>query len=291
MAKVRNAANTVRTGRIGENTWYVRDGVQIVRQRLQNSNYGDGARRSEAQQARRAKWGNLVNFYKSIKPWQPKAYEGLKKGVTDYNAFMQLNANSTPVYLTRQLVEAGGAVPSAFQVSKGSLSAVSLSNADIPVEAAVNTNLSTGAIAGESATWGDYSRWLVSLNQGWADGDNFAVVVFDFHQDGDVPRITSRYYEFTVDTASTADPADFDGILFGVSAGSTIRIEDIGGDQVSECAFAVIHARMEGGILKVSSSTMFLTRDVSSAYTTEAARTAAIASYGVDEDVPLAPGA
>lgn len=290
MAKVRNAANTIRQGRIGENTWYVRDGIQVVRQRLQNSNYGEGARRSSAQQERRAKWGNLVNFYKAIKSWQPKAYESLKKGVTDYNAFMQLNANSTPIYLTRQLVEAGGAVPSAFQVSKGSLSAVALSAAETPTALTCGTNLAFGSVAGQEPTWGDYSRSLVNNNQGWLDGDNFAVIVFDFTMDGNVPRVRSRYYEFTVDVTSTEDMGNFTDILFSVNSNNKIELEDMAGDQSSECAFAVIHSRMEGAQLKVSTASLFMTRDVAASYITPAAKAAAIASYGVDGDVPLAPG-
>lgn len=291
MAKVRNAANTIRQGRIGENTWYVRDGIQVVRQRLQNSNYGEGARRSSLQQERRAKWGNLVNFYKAIKSWQPKAYESLKKGVTDYNAFMQLNANSTPIYLTRQMVEAGGAVLAAYQVAKGTLPSVTLTeSSDIDKQHPLSDIKATVVIEG-SLSFGTFSANIVQQNEHFEDGDNIAYV--SLWQEGtssSVPRIYSRYQEFTLDVNSskTLGAMGIDWLLTEnnklLFCPSYQTIKDNNGG-------VVIHTRRSNGVLMTSTQYVWTRVAPSADFTNDAAKAAAIASYGVDSDVPLAPGA
>ena len=54
-------------GGAGGYTFYVRGGEQVIRQRKNNSNYGETASRTYAQMIRRIRWGNLVNVFKSIK--------------------------------------------------------------------------------------------------------------------------------------------------------------------------------------------------------------------------------
>ena len=83
MAKIRVMSNQRRVGRVGDTTYYVRDGEQIARQSQNNSNYGATASRTPAQMSRRVKWANLVNLFKGMKSWQPKAYDFKKKGQTD----------------------------------------------------------------------------------------------------------------------------------------------------------------------------------------------------------------
>lgn len=291
MAKVRNAANTIRQGRIGENTWYVRDGVQVVRQRLQNSNYGEGARRSSAQQERRAKWGNLVNFYKAIKSWQPKAYESLKQGVTDYNAFMQLNANSTPVYLTRQLVEAGAAVADDFKVSKGSLPSVPCVQPSSTFDVAMTVSYTKEYESTPNV--GELSTDLIGSSSDFQEGDALGFVsVSCVVGDDSIPRCRSFYTEIVLNKTSTTTLASL-----GLSASKQSGVHPVefsftrAGGSVSLAT--IIHTRQDANILRVSSQSLVpkSSYNVIDAYITPAAKAAAIASYGVDGDVPLAPGA
>lgn len=290
MAKVRNAANTIRQGRIGENTWYVRDGVQVVRQRLQNSNYGEGARRSSAQQERRAKWGNLVNFYKAIKSWQPKAYESLKKGVTDYNAFMQLNANSTRVYLTRQLVEAGAAVLDTYRISKGSLPSIDLDESEGDAKQNPVVYITVTIAISSSTTVGALSADIIANNENFLDGDNIAFIAFwQTSGGGGLARVSQKYFEFTLDSSSTETLSEA-GITFLAKEGNSILFTPTGVTEQSNNGAAVIHTRQVGASLQVSSQSIWVLNSPSSDYTDDTAKAAAIASYGVDGDVPLAPG-
>ena len=290
MAKVRNAANTIRQGRIGENTWYIRDGVQVVRQRLQNSNYGEGARRSSAQQERRAKWGNLVNFYKVIKSWQPKAYESLKKGVTDYNAFMQLNANSTPVYLTRQLVEAGGAVIAGYKVSKGTLPALNVAAGSIQPK--VTIGIFTTLEVSSSTTVAQLTNAILSTYPEYQDGDNLAFIFLKNSNDGDgVPRIQNDYREITLSTTDSSTVVSHGITLSKSEAAAPITFTLTDGTISTITAAVAIHTRQAAGGLQVSSQSLIVADDtILDQYTSAAAKAAAIASYGVDGDVPLAPG-
>ena len=290
MAKVRNAANTIRQGRIGENTWYVRDGVQVVRQRLQNSNYGEGARRSSAQQERRAKWGNLVNFYKAIKSWQPKAYESLKKGVTDYNAFMQLNANSTRVYLTRQLVEAGAAVLDHYRISKGSLPSIDLDESEGDAKQNPVVYITVTIAISSSTTVGALSADIIANNENFLDGDNLAFIALWQTSGGNgLARVSQKYFEFTLDSNSSETLSEA-GITFLAKEGNSILFTPTGVTEQANNGAAVIHTRQVGASLQVSSQSIWVLSSPSSDYTDDAAKAAAIASYGVDGDVPLAPG-
>lgn len=290
MAKVRNAANTIRQGRIGENSWYIRDSIQIVRQRLQNSNYGEGARRSPAQQERRAKWGNLVNFYKIIKSWQPKAYESLKKGVTDYNAFMQLNANSTRVYLTRQLVEAGAAVLDNYRISKGSLPSIDLDESEGSAKQCPVVYITVSIAITSSTTVGALSADIIANNENFMNGDNLAFIALWQESGGDgMSRVSQKYFEFTLDQSSEETLSEA-GITFLAKEGDFILFNPTGVTQQSNNGAAVIHTRQVGSSLQVSSQSIWCRSFPSSDYTDDDAKAAAIASYGVDGSVPLAPG-
>ena len=75
MAKSRVTTNPMYTGGAGGYSFYVRKGEQVIRQRKNNSNYGASASRTYAQMIRRIKWGNLVNVFKAMRSWQPKAYD------------------------------------------------------------------------------------------------------------------------------------------------------------------------------------------------------------------------
>lgn len=304
MAKVRNSANTVRSGRIGENTWYVRDGEQIVRQRLNNSNYGEGASRTEKQQERRAKWGNLVNFFKVISQIEKKAYESKAKGVTDYNMFMSANINSTPIYLTKSQVEAGGSVPGAFVVSKGSLPAVALSqgvNSQSVLMPVFVTNLASPVVESyETATMGEWSQSFIELNPDWQDGDALCFLFVSFSKDSEgVPRAAYVYREVVLDVTSTtpwADVMNGDVVVERTDQeGFAFETVNMLGAFASGGAF--IHSRNNGS-LQVSDASIFLLSNSSvvttiptiDEFTTAAQRSAAINSYGVEGSVILDPG-
>ena len=289
MGKVRNSANTVRTGRIGENTWYVRDGIQIIRQRMNNSNYGEGASRTEKQQERRARWANLVNIYKAMKAWQPKAYESKKRGQTDYNVFMQLNVNDSPIYLTKDMATNGCAVAWTYQISRGSLPPIELAYnstdgvvvSDIVITSAVSSTTTIGALSAD----------IIANNPNFKDGDNIALAVLQQQEDGrEYPFIKSPYQELTLDSASTALLSTLEIYKYiDQTAAAALTLKAPSATSFPAVCLALIHTRL-GASLQVS--TQSFVQCAAAAWTDYIGETWAqecIESYGINGEVMLDP--
>lgn len=282
----------MQTGKVGAYSMYVRDGEQIVRQRKNASNYGESASRSIAQQSRRVMWQNLVNLYKVMQAWQPKAYENKEAGQTDYNKFMSINANSANVPLTKQQATDGAVVVAPVFVSQGSLVSPSPVVADghkFTLDLAIDFTTYTNF-----TTVGGVSRAIIGSNQGWQNGDNLAVILFtNFLDATNVPRAESYYYELTLDvdsgTLMSAHPL---GALMAIT-------EQIAGIEVTPPATiyndtfgaAVIHTRVGDNVLKVSTERInVLDNELIAPFLLPAAKEAAIESYGLSTRVLLYPG-
>lgn len=289
MAKIRVMSNQRRVGRVGDTTYYVRDGEQIARQSRNNSNYGESASRSESQQRRRIKWGNLVNFYKACSFWMPKAFENVKQGQTMYNKFMSLNVNDTVVALTKDMAQSGCAVVEKFQVAKGSLPTIELGRGDS--NANIGTSIVITSAISATTTVGGLAADIIANNAEFLAGDNIAIISFTSFLDGQgYPFSRSIYKEITLDTSST------DLLTTILPSGSLAKTEDghLGLDdgQVDYPLrmVAVIHTRAERGALKVSSSFVYYEyNDMIEQFSGEQWYQECIASYGVDGKVLLYP--
>lgn len=270
---------------------YVRDGEQIVRQRQNASNYGEEASRTLAQQSRRVKWSNLVSLFKFMSDWQPRAYENLNKGQTDYNKFMSLNINTATVALTKQQSADGAAVVAPVIVSQGSL--VSPGAYD---EGALGISLDmlwgTDGTA-SFASIGELSEALVQNNAGWQDGDNLAAIYFlNWLDIQGTPRCSTVYAELTLDKTNTSalSTNNLASRMTFTSGGQGIDIAPNAADQNDVVGWAVIHSRRDSGTLKVSTERVVMVKeDILSTFVTQAQLDAAIASYGLSTEVPLEP--
>lgn len=270
---------------------YVRDGEQIVRQRQNASNYGDQASRTLAQQTRRVKWSNLVSLFKTISAWQPKAYELLNAGQTDYNKYMSLNINAANVALTKQQALDGATIVAPVVVSQGSLVSP---GAFSEGELSISTELRWGTSGTASfATIGELSQAILDNNAGWQNGDNLAAIyLLNWLDTQGTPRCSSVYNEFTLDTSSTdalstntlASRMSFvqggDGIIISAAAA---EVNDVAG-------WAVIHSRRNASSLKVSTERVVIVNDdILNTFITTAQLEAAIESYGLSVEAPLEP--
>lgn len=293
MAVIRNTASAYANGRIGNTTYYVSNGQQIARQAQNNSNYGAGASRSDAQQLRRVRWANLVNAYKAMSTWMPKAYESKKSNQSDYNKFMQLNINTSEVALTKDMAANGCAVWESWQVSQGSLVPINLIPDSLAIGVASDIKLS--AAIGESTTIAALSADILANNPAFRDGDNIAQVLFYTELDSrGYPYSTCRYYEFTLNTTNTALLSTLP--VSAVMGSSILSGQNLLAAKQGESAvdgaegFVWIHTRKVEGKLMVSSQSIYIQNDAFiSQFSTQAAIDAAIASYGVVQDVPLDP--
>lgn len=291
MSKVRIPINPKQVGKVGAYSMYVRDGEQIVRQRQNASNYGEEASRTLAQQTRRVKWSNLVSLFKFMSDWQPRAYENLNKGQTDYNKFMSLNINSATVALTKQQSADGAAVVAPVIVSQGSLvspGALGEGSLSISLDMIWGTS-GTAAFA----SIGELSEAIVQNNAGWQDGDNLAAVYFlNWLDIQGTPRCSTVYAELTLDKTNTSalSTNNLASRMTFTSGGQGIDIAPNASDQNDCVGWAVIHTRRDSGTLKVSTERIVMVNeDILSTFVTQAQLDAAIASYGLSTEVPLEP--
>lgn len=285
MALVRNAANTLRKGRIGETTYYASKGRQIARQALNNSNYGESARRSLAQQRRRVKWANLVNFYKLCSSWMPKAFENKKAGQTDYNKFMQLNVNTQRVALTRDQAINGGCVVDAFAITQGTIASVTGSFAAPLIE--TRLNLPAADLPSANTTVGEFAAALIAANNDIMSGMQLSIVEVQQSLDSNnVPRSAVRLLEVVLDPNSTELLSKYIPTSMIASEGDHLMAVMPGQTNV---AGAVIISQLTDTGLKVSSETLSGDFTMAGQYATAAVVDAAIETYGLDKEVILNP--
>lgn len=295
MAKSRVSINPLYTGGAGGYTYYVRGGEQVVRQRRNNSNYGESASRSYAQMIRRIMWGNLVNIFKQIKSWQQKAYDSKLVGQTDYNMFMKLNINRATVGTSKEANQQGMAVWENYQVSNGSLPAINYTINSTDHRYVTDINVTEAITA--AMTVGEFATNLIANNPRFKAGDNLAFIICKNHQyiGVEFPYAYSEYYEITLDVESTKPLSDVAviGNLLTEDVNDKLCVTypaDEGGIGPVIQGIAIIHTRKVNGSLQVSSQSVLMTSDTFiQRYSGESWYQHCIESYGLDTEVPLDP--
>lgn len=283
------------TGGAGGYSFYVRKGEQVIRQRKNNSNYGSGASRTYAQMIRRIKWGNLVNVFKAMKSWQPKAYDSKKQGQTDYNIFMQLNINRATAALTREMCLSGCAVIEPCQVSRGSLPPIALALAGSGNQY-VSDIVISNAIQG-STTVGQLSTDILANNPQFKEGDNLAFCFFYNWKDSRVewPFVSTRYTEITLDTTSATVVNSIPALdnRLSKSTGGNLQASWSAGTPLSpnnEVGMVLIHTRKSASMLAVSSQEIVTNgNSILSSFVGNTWYQTCIDTYGLTDEVPLDP--
>ena len=286
MAISRNNLSMKLTGRVGAYSYYTTTGGrQIARVAQNSSNYGESATRTEPQQMRRSKWGNLVNFYKLNKTFFRRAFESKSSNQSDYNKFMSVNLPTARVALTKNDYALGGCVLDSFRVSEGSLRGITDSYKAGALKSVIECTL-TGSLAAK--TVGELSTDLLAANSFLLEGDQITYVYWrQFVTVDRVPRFYTEYFEVTMDKSSTVK-------LSSLPNNDIVYAEDgfLMGEMDHEGALAAfVLTRQSQGSLQVSTETAILNSDLYlRQWTGEEAVKKAIASYGVDNTAMLEPG-
>lgn len=295
MAKARVTINPIYKGGAGGYTFYERGGEQVMRQRKNNSNYGESASRTLAQMYRRIRWGNLVNTFKAMKSWQSKAYDSKLATQTDYNIFVSLNVNSATVGSTKAMNQSGAAIWEAYQVSRGSVPPVA-NSVDTAASQYV-TDIKLTITLGASTTVGALSADIVANNPQFAAGDNVAFSLFRNWQSAGskFPYAASQYSEITLDTASTqlVTAVPVIGSRIVKSAGGFLALSFTStpsSDTAHEVGFVCIHTRRTASVLTVSSQNIVMSDEsFVSQYSGAEWDLFCIETYGLTEEAPLEP--
>lgn len=295
MAKARVSTNPMYKGGAGGYTFYVRGGEQVIRQRKNNSNYGDTASRTRAQMLRRIRWGNLVNVYKAISAWQKKAYDSKLVGQTDYNIFMQLNINKVIVAESKEMCEGGCAIFEDYQVSRGSLAPINLELVGGSINYKSSINL-TQSITG-TTTVGALSTDILNNNPDFLPGDNIAIIFARNYMAPRVewPYVSSVYAEITLDASSTTLISSISGLANRLTKSEDdtlgiLGVQTVVSNPLHEVGAVMIHTRKSSTDLKVSSQNIVMNdQQIITQFSGTAWEDTCILSYGLTEEALLEP--
>ena len=127
--------------------------------------------RSDRQMKTRTKFTNIVAMYKGIRPLLNYGFESKPKMLSDYNMFVKVNMQRTPVYLTKQQVAGGACVAAPYQFTQGSLPAIVLSGTGNGTK--TDIYLGSLTISG-TTTVAQFSQAVVENNADYKYGDQIS---------------------------------------------------------------------------------------------------------------------
>lgn len=283
MALLRNNLSLKMKGRAGAYTFYSSKGRQVARVSQNSSNYGESARRSLAQQTRRVKWANLVNFYKATNKILHGAFETKRANETDYNAFMRKNLSMASVALTKDMAAKGCFVPQLWILTEGSLPTPAYGWQDAAERQEFYTGLET-TLTGEisSKTIAAFSENILESNPTLKEGMQITFVWAHCTIREGEPFSSVKYCEITLSKTDTR-------LISAVAKGAHLYANEDGElviDNITDEAYmAVIISDSTSGGLKVSSSSLVAgDTEPEEQFSADDAVAAAVESYGLDPD-------
>ena len=245
--------------------------------------------KTPAQMGQRVKWANLVAFYRANAGWMPKAFENKKATQSDYNKFMSLNAANSRIYLTKEQARQGACVVDSYRMSDGTLQPVDI----FPSENNWVTNLYLTGLdkLDDTTTLAAFSNALLTSNAGLRSGDqvSFIRVTQLFNNTTDIPYVQVRAYELIINEQGSGLVKDYWPIeLIGLGKEQQTPAMMVKNNN-KQGGFAIIVSRTQGGRVLVSPSqvTQVNMSEVINQYSSNAALTAAIESYGQGDEVFL----
>ncbi len=241
--------------------------------------------RSSSQMQTRTKFTNIVSVYRGIRPLLNFGFESRPKNLSDYNMFVKVNMQQTPVYLTKQKVAGGACVAAPYQITQGSLPAI--------VVTGTGQNGVTDILLSENitnaTTVAQFAQDVVQNNHDYRYGDqiSFFLVKQKVNADTGIP-----YCQFAA--AKVVLDATNDDTLTSVTGGSNGfhsvdgKLGHSGND--GDCVYCWVHSRKSSnGRTLVSSQTLIDANSILSEYQGDAAYTLASSSYGQSISAFLSP--
>lgn len=245
--------------------------------------------KTPAQMGQRVKWANLVAFYRANAGWMPKAFENKKPTQSDYNKFMSLNASSSRIYLTKEQARQGACVLDSYRVSDGTLQPVDI----FPTAKDWTTNLYLTGLDKLDATTtvAAFSTALLASNAGLRSGDQLSFIRMTQLNNNTtgIPYIQVRAYELLIDEQGPGLVKDFWPIeLIALGQQQETKALMVKNNN-KQGGFAIIVSRTQAGRVLVSPSqiTQVNMADIIKQYSSDAALSAAIESYGQGDEVFL----
>jgi len=242
-------------------------------------------RKTAAQQRNRMKWGNIIQMYKGIMPLLECAFENKADGVSDYNMFVKINMQQTPVYLTKAQVSGGACVIAPYTITQGSLPSIEVTASgsnDV-------TDISLGQLTiSASTTVAQFANAVVENNKCYSHGDQISFYMCEQRVNGvtGLPYGVFEAYSVVLDKNDSTTlllskvPSEAFTVVNGKLAHAAVT---------SNCAYAWVHSRKSNDSTKVSSQVLIGHNALLANYTNETAYTAAVNTYGGERNVFLTP--
>ena len=242
--------------------------------------------RTEPQQRHRTKWANVVQMYKGIRPLLNYGFESRPANLSDYNMFVKINMQKTPVYLTKQAVAGGACVAAPYQITQGSLPT-------IVVTGTGQNGVSDIRLGGESITTAttvaEFSQAVVENNADYKYGDqiSFFLIKQKVNAETGIPYCQFSAAKVVLDAANNAQLVD---VVSGSHGFASIdgKLGHSGND--GDCVYCWVHSRKSAnGKTLVSSQTLLAANSILASYQGDAAYNLASSSYGTTTEVFLSP--
>lgn len=241
--------------------------------------------RSEAQMRTRTKFTNIVSMYRGIRPLLNYGFESRPKNLSDYNMFVKLNMQRTPIYLTKQAVAGGACVATAYQISQGSLPAIVVTGTG---QSGV-TDIRLGSLdITSNTTVAQFSTKVVENNADYRYGDqiSFFLVKQMVNAETGIPYCQFSAAKVILDAANEDKLADVTGSSHGFASVDG-KLGHSGND--GDCAYAWVHTRKSDGKTLVSSQSLLAANTKEAEYKGDAAYNLSKSSYGSSVESFLVP--
>ena len=269
------------SGSAGDLTFKTFNGQTVVSEKLTKMTNP----RSDAQMRVRTRWNNIIMMYKGIRPLINYGFENKPKNLSDYNMFVKVNMQRTPVYLTKQAVAGGACVAAPYQISQGSLPAIVISGTGNSAK----TDIYLGTLSiSATTTVAQFAQAVVENNADYRYGDqiSYFLVRQQVNAETNIP-----YCQFSA-CKVVLDAADTETKLWDIASRNGFSASDAclahsGND--GDCAFCWVHTRKSDGKTLVSSQSLVAVNSKLAEYQGDMAYSLAKSSYGQGVEAFLVP--
>lgn len=268
------------SGSAGNVTFKLRSGETIVSEKVTQVRNP----RTNAQMLTRTKWGNIIAMYKGIRPLLNYGFESRPKNLSDYNMFVKLNMQRTPIYLTKQAVAGGACVATAYQISQGSLPAIVVTGTG---QSGV-TDIRLSENITSATTVAQFAKDVVDNNPDYRYGDqiSFFIVKQKVNEETGIPYCQFSAAKVILDAANEEQLTSVIGNSNGFASVDG-KLGHNGND--GDCAYAWVHTRKADGKTLVSSQSLLSANSKEAEYQGDSAYLLSKSSYGNGIEAFLVP--
>ena len=270
------------SGSAGDLTFKTLNGQTVVSEKMTKMTNP----RSDAQMRVRTRWSNVVAMYSGVRPLLSHGFENKPAGLSDYNMFVKVNMQRTPIYLTKQAVAGGACVATAYQISQGSLPAIVVTGTG---QNGVSDILLGSLSITSATTVAQFSTAVVQNNPDYRYGDqiSFFLVKQKVNAETGIPYCQFSAAKVVLDAANENKLSDETGLSHGF-ASIDGKIGHSGND--GDCAYAWVHSRKSDGKTLVSSQNLIaVNATLLAEHQGDAAYTLSKSSYGASIESFLIP--